>query len=169
MKSDHGGLEQRADANTGDDLEDDGLPDDQLWAKVNEQSSSEGHEERAKPNGRADLACFADENSCAKGAYRQRQNKGEEKNTRDDCRASQDRLEVQSQVEIEGDEDEAVTASHSERCATGTRCKDADGDEWDFGKLPFPDHEDCQYENTGDDHAECVCRTPGVLMAGTTF
>lgn len=70
-------------------------------------------------------------------------------------------MEVQRQEVIAGNENERVKVGDGEGGDIGGALEDSDRNDGIFGKLRFPDHEECQDDDSKDQEADNKRRAPG--------
>ena len=108
LERDQGGLEIRAYAYPGDDLEGEDAAPRAGVGEIDVETEANGHEEHAEVDGREVLARFFNEDADDDGGEGEGEDEGEEVDARKNGASTEDGLEVE-RVEVgAGDEDEAV-------------------------------------------------------------
>ncbi len=165
LQGDEGGLEVRADADAGDDLEDDDAGPGRVGREVDEEAEAEGHEGHAGPDGGEVLARLADEDADGGGHEGEGEDEGEEVETRAEWGGAEHGLEVEREEVGAADEDEAVAEADDEGGDVGEPREEAERHDRVSGDFPLVEEEEAPDHDAEDDKAHDGGRVPGVLHA----
>lgn len=120
LEGDEWGLEVGADADAGNNLEDDNAGPGFVVGEVDEEAETEAHENHAEPDWGKILACFFDHDADGHGCEREGEDEGEEIDAGEDWGCAENSLEVEWQEVRAGNEDSAMAEADQERCDVGT-------------------------------------------------
>lgn len=159
---DDGRLEERAQAQAGDDLEDDDAGPAGVGLEVDVQAMTEDHHDEAEVDGRAVAAGVADVEAGGGGGDAQRDGDGEEVDAGQDRGGAEHDLEVQREVVEVGDVGEAVDVGDAEGGEIGGGFEQAQRRDRVLGDLPFDQGVDDDCHDAEDDQADDGRGVPGV-------
>lgn len=151
LQTDEGGLEDRADADTCDNLVDDYARPGGVGLQVDEEAVAEGHKDEACDDEFAVAACNFDDCACGDGGEGERETEGENVDAGEDRGGLEDGLEVEWQVVVSGDEGEGVAEVDGEDEDVVPVVEEAEGNDGVLGEFPFVQHGDDPGYHAEDD------------------
>lgn len=144
-------MEDWADADTRDDLENDDAGPGGVGLEVDEEAVAEGHEDEACDDEFAVAACDFDDCACGDGSEGKREAEGEDVDAGEDGGGLEDGLEVEWEVIVSCDEGKGVTEVDGEDANVVPVVEETEGDDGVFGEFPFVHHGDDPGYHAEDD------------------
>lgn len=140
LEGDKGGLEERANAYTGDDLVDDDAGPGGVIFQVDEKAEAKGHEAQAADDQLAVATCLFDDDACACGDDGEAKNQGEDVDAAEDRGGLQHGLEVEREVVGAGDEDEGMAEADDKDETIVPVFEKSHGNQRILGEFPLVQH-----------------------------